>query len=109
MRVDGIGATQARNLRELDAMTRDLVAVMTETPAGEAEVTYQFLLPDTVRGHLDRATVLREASSRANAEAAAEVRAAARELADAGLTMRDIGQLLGVSYQRAQQLVSEAS
>ena len=109
VRVDGIGATQARNLRELDAMTRDLVAVMTETPAGEAEVTYQFLLPDTVRGHLDRATVLREASARANAEAAAEVRAAARELADAGLTMRDIGQLLGVSYQRAQQLVSEAS
>jgi transposase-like protein len=37
------------------------------------------------------------------------VRAAARELADAGLTMRDIGQLLGISYQRAQQLVSEAS
>lgn len=109
VRVDGIGATQARNLREVDSMTRDLVAVMTEGHADHVEVAYEFLLPDTVRGHLERAKVLREASARANSEAAAEVRAAARELADAGLTMRDIGQLLGISYQRAQQLVTEAS
>ena len=35
-----------------------------------------------------------------------EVRAAAVELKEAGLSLRDIGRLLGVSFQRAGQLVA---
>jgi hypothetical protein len=34
------------------------------------------------------------------------MRAAAQELSRSGMPLRDIGQLLGVSYQRAHQLVS---
>ena len=56
--------------------------------------------------HLDRAAELRSESSRANTAAAEEVRAAARELADSGLPQRDIGRLLGVSHQRAAQLLA---
>lgn len=39
------------------------------------------------------------------ADAAEEARLAARELSKAGITLRDIGELIGVSFQRAGQLV----
>ena len=105
VRVEGVATTQARHLRELEDMTTDLIQVMTgdEHP----EVTYELLLPGSVQDHLDRARRLREESSRAQVAAAAEARAAARELRDAGLPVRDIGRVLGVSFQRAHQLVDE--
>jgi hypothetical protein len=102
--VPGVGATQARHLRELEAMTTDLIQVMT----GESDpaVSYDFRLPPEVRKHLARAEKLRTDSASAQAAAAGEVRAAARALRDQGIPLRDVGRLLGVSYQRAHQLTS---
>jgi hypothetical protein len=99
-------ATQARHLRELEAMTTDLISVMTGAQPGSFEVEYDIQLPDSVRAHLQAARDLREAAARAQAQAADEARAAARELRAAGLPLRDIGRALGVTYQRAHQLVS---
>src|SRR6266508_3915075 len=82
VRVDGVGATQARHLRELDIMTTDLVAVMKDVDPAEVHVDYEFVLPVSVREHLERAANLREQSARAQSDAAAELRAAVRELAD---------------------------
>lgn len=107
VRVEGVGTTQARHLRELDAMARDLVAVMTDVEPDQVDLEYDFVLPGSVRRHLERAAELREESARANSASAAAVRAAAHELADDGLTVRDIGRLLGVSHQRAHQLLTE--
>lgn len=103
--VEGVATTQARHLRELEDMTTDLIQVMTgdEHP----EVSYDFVLPTSVQDHLDHARRLREDSSRAQAAATPKARAAARELHEAGLPVRDIGHLLGVSFQRAHQLVGE--
>jgi hypothetical protein len=98
--------TQARHLRELDAMTEDLIELMTGAKAGTFSVDYDIDLPETVRGHLARAEQLRSESAQAQAAAAAEVRAAARELHQGGLPLRDVGQLLGISHQRAHQLVA---
>lgn len=98
--------TQARHLREIDTMARDLVAVMTgKDPAG-IQLTVDIHTPDVAAAHLARAAELREESRRAQAAAAAELRKAARELKNTGMPLRDIGQLLDVSYQRAHQLVS---
>lgn len=46
-------------------------------------------------------------ASRLQNDAALERRAAARVLRDTGLTYTDIGVALGISYQRARQLVLE--
>ena len=97
--------TQARTLREVDAMARDLVAVMTGEAADSITLDVQVQLPRSVRAHLTKAERLRADSAAARSRAAAEARAAARELAASGMPMRDIGQVLGVSHQRAQQLV----
>ena len=98
--------TQARHLRELDTMTQDLIELMTGAKAGAFTVEYDIELPEAVREHLARAEQLRSESAEAQAAAAAEVRAAARELHQGGLPLRDVGQLLGISHQRAHQLVA---
>jgi hypothetical protein len=107
VRVAGVGSTQARHLRELETMTADLIEVM--TGARKPQIDYVFRLPREVRVHLDRAERLRDQSAKAQHEAAEEQRAAARALHNAGVPLRDIGRVFGVSYQRAHQLVSSSS
>jgi len=106
VRVDGVGSTQARHLRELDTMAKDLIMVITGEPEPEIVVDYDIRLPAEVQDHLRRSEELRAASAEAQAAAAAEVRSAARQLHDQGVGLRDVGKVLGVSHQRAHQLVS---
>lgn len=101
-----VGATQARHLREAESMARDYIAIVREVDPDSFALTLDIELDDEVRTHLDKAERLRAASAEAQTRAAAEVRAAARTLQRQGLPLRDIGLALGVSYQRAHQLVS---
>lgn len=100
--------TQARSLREVAAMARDLIVLMSEDKVDleELELTIRIELPASVRKHISRAAELREQEAHLRQEAAREQRAAVRELADQGLTVRDIGAALGFSFQRAQQLIN---
>lgn len=99
-------ATQARHLRELESMTQDLIAVMTGAAPESFEVEYDIQLPEAVAAHLRASHELRAAAASTEAEATAEARAAARALHDLGLPVRDIGRVLGVSFQRAHQLLA---
>lgn len=105
IRIAGVGNTQARNLRELDAMAKDLIAIVKGVDPERIEVHFDVRVPTSARCHLERAEKLRAQSTQANSQAAQEVRAAARELSSSGMPLRDIGAVLGVSYQRAHQLV----
>ena len=96
--------TQARNLRDVEAMTVDLIEVMTGKRPQEVE--YDIQLPAEAGDHLEAAKRYRAEAASANSRAAAEARAAARALHEAGIPLRDIGQLLGVTHQRAHQLVA---
>jgi len=80
-------STQAKGLDDIEPMAKDLITVMNDDDNPELKVT--FVLP-----------------KKATAKAAAESRLAARALRNEGLTYRQIGALLGVSYQRAFQLVN---
>lgn len=98
--------TQARSLPEVEAMAKDLIAVMLEVDPESVRLDVEIRLPAAVQEHLEAAKRLRETAAEANSAAARESRAAARALADQGMTMRDIGAALGISHQRAAQLVS---
>ncbi len=98
--------TQARNLREVEAMARDLIAIMDDIPADSFSLEVAITLPAEVQEELDRSAALRQEAARSQAAAAAAARRAARRLRDQGLPLQDVGP--GVSFQRAKQLIDEA-
>ncbi|GFG74708.1 hypothetical protein [Mycobacterium botniense] len=115
IRIPGLGnnpdeglPTQARRLTDVEPMARDLIAVYLDVPEDSFNVEVKIELPTSVSAHLQHADELRRRAAQAQTEAAAEYRAAARELKANGLTVRDIGKVLDVSHQRAQQLVHSA-
>lgn len=99
--------TMARSLGEVEVMARDLIAVMTDEPADTLELEVHIDLPTQARHHLEEAARLRDVAATTNHQAAAEARAAAAALRADGLTVRDIGHALGISYQRAHQLITD--
>ncbi len=101
--------TEARNLREVEPMARDLIAVMEEIPPDSFDLEIDVVPPAAVAAHLERSKELSEQAATIRSSAAAESRKAALELHQDGVPLRDIGALLGISFQRAHQLVSEAT
>lgn len=84
---------------------KEAIAFVTGTPESEVEVDVVPVIPEAVREHLAAADRLRHEAQEANSRSAAEARAAARTLAAAGITLRDVGSIMEISYQRAHQLV----
>ncbi|MDR1187183.1 MAG: hypothetical protein LBK95_06990 [Bifidobacteriaceae bacterium] len=97
-------ATQARSAREIPVMAKDLIEIM--TGESEPEIEVEYLVPAGVSDHLSRATEARRQEARARDNAAQELRAAARLLRDQHLSLADVGAVLGVSHQRAHQLLN---
>jgi hypothetical protein len=97
--------SQVRRLSQADDI-KEAIAFVAQVPESDIQLALVPELPEGVQLHLDRARVLRDQAASARREAATESRLAAHQLADAGMTMREIGTLLGVSHQRAGQLLS---
>lgn len=104
LEVPGVGFTQARTTQEIEGMARDLIVLMTQS--SDFGIAVRTQLPDSVRQHLDKARQLREQEADCRAKAAREARTAAQELHGMGLALQQIGDLLGVSRQRAHQLLN---
>lgn len=62
-------------------------------------------LPAPARRKITAFLTARERAAKANEGLSASSRAAVRELVDQGLSLRDAGELLGLTRQRAQQLL----
>ena len=101
--------TQARTLREVEPMARDLIAVLEQVDPDSFDLHPDIMFPAAAQQHWSRAMQLREEAACTQAQATGEARLAARALADLGLTVRDVGTVLGISYQRAAQLISESA
>jgi predicted RNase H-like HicB family nuclease len=103
------GLTQARNLAEAEKMARSLIAITldVEHDSFDIELAIDHVgdVADVSAQMADIAE-LRERSALQEREATAKATALAKQLANEGLTMRDIGSVLGVTFQRAHQLVS---
>jgi hypothetical protein len=100
--------SQARRLSHVEDVARELISLMTDTPPTEFAMHVNLKLPAEVHRDLERSAELRAEAARAQSEAAQLSRHAAALLHRQGLPLRDVGQALGVSFQRAKQLVDEA-
>lgn len=99
--------TQARSLREVEPMARDLIAVMDDLDPAAVQLEVVVEVPEVASEHWQRSAELHAQAADLRARAAAEAGAAARALRGLGLTVRDIGGVLDVSYQRADQLLRQ--
>ncbi|GAA4474199.1 hypothetical protein GCM10023094_09390 [Rhodococcus olei] len=101
------GLTQARRLSESDLMAREYIAVTTGTALADVTVDITVKVDGIDAGN--RAAEIRrerEAAAKLEAQALAESKRLAHDLADLEVPVRDIGELLGVTFQRASQLVN---
>lgn len=99
--------TMATSLAKVDEMARDLVSIMTDEPDDSFDLDIRLELSDDVVQARTKAANLRSQADQAAADASALNRQAALLLREQGLTVRDIGAALDISFQRAQQLLSD--
>lgn len=102
------GLTQARTIKEAHDMARDYIAVTLDVPAQSFNIHVH---AETI-GTVEHVTQLLEDIKIARAQAEAldrkateDARALARALAAQELPLREIGAVMGVSHQRADQLI----
>ena len=107
--VADVGLTQARRLSKANDMATELVAVTLDIAIDEVNVDIIFdgvgevqgisSTLETIRSERAEASALEQSASRGAAELA-------KRLAAEDVPIRDVGTILGVSHQRAHQLVS---
>ena len=110
--------TWGRSLSEVRKRIRDALACslddLSEQAAArvarEAEFVEEVKLPARIRRTLAACRQKRERLTQAQAELQAEARRAALELTqEIGISLRDAGELLGLSQERVRQLLDQAS
>ena len=98
--------TYGRTLEQARRRIREALGLWVDD-AENAELRYELVLPAAIRQELRRVREARERSSRVQREASAVTAHAASHLTGRfGISLRDAGELLGLSHQRVQQLVS---
>lgn len=99
------GVTQARRLSDVPLMARELVAATLDVPLDAVSINVHHdpyiveKVADINNARAHAADLEREASK--------DARELARFLVKTGVPLRDVGTILGVSHQRAHQLVSD--
>lgn len=102
--------SQCKRLDQVEAMAREVIALMLDidpTDVDGVEVDVQ--LPDQLADDLAALRRSERLADDARQAAAHAQRRAAEQLRAAGLSVRDIGQLLGVSHQRVSQILARES
>lgn len=99
--------SQARRLDQVDAMAREAIALVLDLSPDEIDVVVQPQIPDaSIEALLRDVRYHRNVAEEASRLAASGSIEAARRLTEHGYGVRDVGSLLGVSFQRAAQLTS---
>jgi hypothetical protein len=100
--------TQARRLSETELMARELIAVTLDIPLDGVLVDVSLASVDGLTNISERVSEIeshREKALELERRATQDAATLAKELSDRKIPMRDVGAILGVSHQRAHQLL----
>lgn len=99
--------TQARRISEVSSQARDFICTVTDKAPSEVGMNITLTVDGIdVTTRTSKIASDRELAERHAAAAQADAKQLARDLAARGIAVRDVGEVLGVSFQRAQQLIS---
>lgn len=98
--------TQTRRLDQIPAMVRDALTLFPELGIDPSDTEITVVPTGNLRHVADEIRDLRTTAEQAQSRATSAMRSGARTLKREGLSYRDIGAILGVSHQRAQQLAT---
>jgi len=96
--------TYGRTLKQARTRLREALGLWIERPE-QAVIEEDVHLPADLRVAIQRSRRTRERAEWEQENAQEQTRAAAVALVDEGVSLRDAGELLGLSHQRVQQLV----
>lgn len=99
--------SEVTRLADAESVIREAIGFVAGIPQDSFDVAVVPVITKAASRRLKSARDLRDKAISAQARAAQEIRAAAVQLAADGLPLRDIGSVLGVSYQRVHQLLQE--
>lgn len=99
---------QVRRLEEAEEAIREAIALWLEVEPAEIDVQVNAVLGD-VDMLVDQTREVRARAEELSALAADLTQQAAAALISNGLTVRDAGDILGISHQRIAQLISEGA
>lgn len=102
------GLTQAKKLTEVTLMAREFIAVTLDIPMDsfEIEMTVERVHDLDIAQRVAKIQSEKALAAEYERQATEESQILARDLAKQKLTVREIGVILGVSHQRAHQLLS---
>jgi len=96
--------SQVRRLDQVDEWIRDAISLMLEIPEDSFNIDLDVRLPKDELAELRAVKAAQKAVTQAQEESSTRTKSLVARLKDEGLTVRDIGTVLGVSYQRVSQL-----
>ena len=101
--------SQVRRLDQAERMARDAIAAFLDTEPDGFDIAVAVSLPSDLQRDVAGVVDLRGAIDRTEREYAERTRRLATRLVQGeGMTVREAGRVLGLSYQRVSQLVASA-
>ncbi|HUZ38374.1 MAG TPA: hypothetical protein VMV17_18780 [Streptosporangiaceae bacterium] len=102
--VEGVGATEAKKIAELEDMVRDLIVVMRDLDKPDFDLTWDYDLPSEAAEALKDYLRSRREHEVAERRYLENAERAAKALDEAKVSTREAAQLMRLSHQRVQQL-----
>jgi hypothetical protein len=99
--------SQARRLADVEPMARDAIAALLDVPISQVTVEVRPVLDERLANIVQAARQARLSAQEAQLDAARLSSDALRAMERAEIPLRDAGELLGMSHQRAAQIASE--
>lgn len=99
--------TAAKKLSEVQEYAESLATAILDVPEGTVTVNVTYGLPVAVSSDWEQAREEMTRAQELTKSAAEHSRSVVRELHTKGYTVRDIEKVLGISFQRASQLLKD--